>query len=275
MSESGRYHYYSVNNTKVLLHSSYSAGYQFLALTECHYSDQSQGSSGVQHRFGGGDKLSISVSAPLYSEDVTTKSVISLFSDNDIFPSWSEGIRKIPLHSSKISALINTLWSLAARQVDYNGIPFYSAFQITPDAVSRVLSQRGLSLSLYNLLEPVSANYSLLRWDEKFNAFVSEEMQVQGDSVTVDFGDAPDNALPELPESTAEKALSPLLGALPFLRDFKLNPHAGQCSTPSFTVFQREYSVTTHCDLFERYRALISLFFTLCLSFLGLRLLLK
>ncbi|AOJ57551.1 hypothetical protein AQ477_14320 [Burkholderia thailandensis] len=51
--------------------------------------------------------------------------------------------------------------------------------------------------------------------------------------------------------------LRPLLRMLPDLRSFTVPAHNAVCPRPSITLFDRQITVTSHCELAEQFRAKI------------------
>jgi hypothetical protein len=80
----------------------------------------------------------------------------------------------------------------------------------------------------------------------------------QGTGTEINWGPNPNVAAPALETTpTAAAILGPLVGLMPDLKNFAVPSHSGVCPTASFSVYQHDYVMSSHCTLFDNNRALI------------------
>lgn len=79
-----------------------------------------------------------------------------------------------------------------------------------------------------------------------------------GQGTQVDLGSDPNTPAPNLEATpTIQSIIGPITSLMPDLRNINVADQAGTCPQPSFTVFNRAYTVSSHCDLINNNRAVI------------------
>lgn len=182
-------------------------------------------------------------------------------------------LETVPLPAAQVASLINTAWQNASIRPDYVGIPFSPAVAVTTATVAEVLQARNISLSMADLLEPVSQTG---RWDIPvfnltLNQYVSNTYIEQVPEL--DFGPNPNTPAPSLkPPLSMSVILAPITNILPFMRDIDLRSRSAPCPTLDLNIdyFKKRYVLDSHCTLLNDNTPLISVFFTIFWTILSL-----
>lgn len=181
-----------------------------------------------------------------------------------------------PLNPAWVAGIANAAWEKAAEEQGYAGIPFPVNAPITPsDARAISGSQAGAWPNVGAFTNPVPVPAASggagtgvggvtgsTPWTvpaqpaNPASAVPVPANPGKGDQVNL--GPDPGIGAPSLEATpTAEMILNPVVGLMPDIRGFQVPGHSGVCPQPTFTVFDQTFTVSTHCDLFERYRTAI------------------
>lgn len=76
---------------------------------------------------------------------------------------------------------------------------------------------------------------------------------------------------PELNMPTAREILDPFNKFFPTLKNFKLKTQSATCPTWSFNIWNKTFTIESHCPLLEQQRQLIQLIFSIVWGFIALR----
>lgn len=182
-------------------------------------------------------------------------------------------LQNVPLTAAQVASLINTAWQNASVRPDYTGIPYSSAVSVSTATVTEVLQARNISLSMANLLEPVSqtGRWDLPVYNITLNQYVSNTYVEQVPEL--DLGPNPNTQAPALkPPLSMSVILAPITNILPFMRDIDLHSRAAQCPIFELDIeyFKKRYILDSHCALLNNNSPLISSFFIICWTMLSL-----
>jgi hypothetical protein len=201
-----------------------------------------------------------------------------------ISPSISPSTLAQPLPAAKLAQLANSLWQAAAASPNYQGMPYSATNPITAaDVQAWLAANPSLAPTLGDLLTPASATASSA-------VVISPTVQTSTgtsstptasltdvnvvntpnvnviNKISVDLGVDPGVGSPTLETTpTAQMILAPILGLFPTLRSFVVPAHTGVCPKPTFSAFNRNFVMDTHCTMFENHRS--SLYSTMILAF--------
>lgn len=217
-------------------------------------------------------KVSTKINKSLYinsnAKYIPQKPSIEVINIDDFNEDAAKSLDNTPLDVGVIRDLINNLWMEAMSQSDYNGVPLNSS--ITSSEVSNALSELGLSPTYLDLLSPISVSPGAeINIDISLNN--NSGNNTDGSNKT-DLGEDPKIASPELEETpTADEILKPVFDLLPFTQNFDIGSRPATCPVVSFSVFEHDYKIDSHCPLIEGNRAAIQTIFLIIWGFIALR----
>ncbi|ELE3265762.1 hypothetical protein RLQ96_000816 [Salmonella enterica subsp. enterica serovar Muenchen] len=173
------------------------------------------------------------------------------------------------LDNALVAKLINALLMEAATKEGYKGVPFSSSKPVTPSEVDSLLKQMNMTLTYADLFREADT-------DEKNYVINNTNVDVDIDTGTdIDLGDNPDIKPPELDEPpTGEQILKPVIELMPFVKDVNIATKDVQCPIWSFELWDKKYSVDSHCTLLEKIRPLLKAVFLLIWGVISLRIIL-
>lgn len=166
-----------------------------------------------------------------------------------------------PLSNEMLAAAANAAWKAMA--VNTGGLPWSSSDPITPaDVADWVEANPGLRPSVADALAPVSSGSAVvINPNQIVNPGSnpgSGPVATPGTGVEVDLGPNPNIAAPILePTPTAQQIIGPILNLMPDLKSFVVPSHSAICPRPNFTVFDRTYTIESHCGLIDGMRSVI------------------
>lgn len=249
--EVARYKYYGMDKEVFISHNGYSVVF-----------------SGREYYLGA---HTVTPSSSLAEQDNTspTESVIMMpLPMNQLL---LEELSRSALSASQIAAMINVAWRDAAAVPGYAGIDWPGVSVVTPAMIQEIIDARGLSPSKADLLSPVSDSG---RWDIPiYNITLNQYVSITYVEAVpdIDFGEFPDNPLPELPlVLPIDRILFPITDNLNFMKDFKLRARSATCPIFSFNVFNHDYTFREHCTLLNQSQSIISLFSIIAWTILSL-----
>lgn len=162
-----------------------------------------------------------------------------------------------PLAASAMAEMANALWRKAAA-ADPQVLPWSPANPIT---VAEAQAWREANPEAW----PTVGDFAAAVAPEGATSVPQPETTpgvgtTPGTGTQVDLGPDPNVGAPGLePIPTAQDIMAPGFSLMPDLRAFVMPQVEGQCPQPEFSVFDRAYSMTAHCDLFEQNRYVLQL----------------
>lgn len=177
-----------------------------------------------------------------------------------------------PLTAEQVASMYNAMLLSAAAQPDYQGLPFNSTNPVTATEVKTALSELALSNpTLADLFAKAGIGDQL---DFDVNVNVAPDTAVTpntGSNINNEQEDYDTPEYPELEMPTAEEILNPFKKFFPTLQNFKLKGQSAACPTWSFDIWNKHFTIDSHCGLLEEQRQLIQSIFTILWSFIALR----
>lgn len=205
------------------------------------------------------------INAYRYDEQKTRR-LFSIFNGGDVLllNSYLAGMSRKTIPAIAFASILNTAWATASSYPDYQGLPYSDSSRITESDVISVMNSRNVKPSAADMFVPVSdKGIYLMYWSDTHNSYVTEEVFDSSKKVEVDLGPNPGTEAPELVQGSLSDSLNPLFNVMPFLKNFRLDPHAATCPVWTYQVFGQAIPMTSFCTLAEQNRALISLFFVI------------
>lgn len=168
-----------------------------------------------------------------------------------------------PLTAQQLASLYNALLLLsAASQIDYQGIPFSISDPITAQEVAAELNSLGESARVGDLFSKAghsnSIELSLPEVNSSTTVITPTNPTTGKEIEEIDPSEA---EYPELEMPTAEEILDPFKKFFPTLQNFKLKGHSATCPTWSFDIWNKHFTIDSHCELLEEQRQLIQAIF--------------
>lgn len=184
---------------------------------------------------------------------------------------YLEYLDSVNVSPALLAEMINELWSEAAVNSAYDGMPFK---EVSPAEVTAAMSELGLSPTLLDMLSPVA---------ESAGAEVNIDITINnnpgsdtGENGGTDLGEDPGVEAPELEDTpTARDILSPVINLLPFAKEFEIGSRSASCPVVEFSLFERQYKIDSHCPLIEQNRSSVETIFLIIWGFVALRIMLS
>lgn len=177
-----------------------------------------------------------------------------------------------PLTAQQLASLYNALLLSAASQIDYQGIPFSISDPITAQEVAAELNSLGESARVGDLFSKAghsnSIELSLPEVNSSTTVITPTNPTTGKEIEEIDPSEA---EYPELEMPTAEEILDPFKKFFPTLQNFKLKGHSATCPTWSFDIWNKHFTIDSHCELLEEQRQLIQAIFGILWAFIALR----
>ena len=177
-----------------------------------------------------------------------------------------------PLTAEKVANMYNAMLLSAAAQSDYQGLPFNSTNPVTATEVRAALNELALSNpTLADLFAKAGTGDQL---DFDVNVDVAPNTSVSHNTGNNKNNEQEDYGTPEYPElemPTAQEILDPFKKFFPTLQNFKLKGLSATCPTWSFDIWNKHFTIDSHCGLLEEQRQLIQSIFTILWAFIALR----
>lgn len=175
------------------------------------------------------------------------------------------------LSSDALANVVNSAWQNAAAQPGYSGLPYSATSPVTPAEVQAwQFENPALNPTIGDLLVPAVAPGSAaipISVDAGGSANPNPSPDpnptptpvgttnvnvVNVPTVRVEWGADPGVAAPALEQTpTALAILSPLLNLMPSLRSFVVPSHSSVCPKPSFSMFQKQIVMESHCSVLD------------------------
>ncbi|ELI0534228.1 hypothetical protein Q8U12_002326 [Salmonella enterica] len=184
---------------------------------------------------------------------------------------YLEYLNSVRVSPALLADMINELWSEAAVNADYNGMPFKAVSQAE---VTSAMSELGLSPTLLDMLSPISDSAGAeVNIDITTN---NHSVKDTGSNSNIDPEEDPDVKEPELEETpTAREILTPVINLLPFTKEFNIGSRSASCPVVEFSVFNHQYRIDSHCPLIEQNRSAVETIFLIIWGFVALRIILS
>ncbi|CQD54921.1 Uncharacterised protein [Yersinia enterocolitica] len=184
---------------------------------------------------------------------------------------YLEYLDSVSVSPALLADMINELWSEAAVNADYNGLPFK---EVSPAEVTSAMSELRLSPTLLDMLSPVSDSAGA---DVNIDITINNNSGSDtGNNGNIDLGEDPGVKEPELEETpTARDILTPIINLLPFTNEFNIGSRSASCPVVEFSVFNHQYRIDSHCPLIEQNRSAVETIFLIIWGFVALRIILS
>lgn len=258
---SGQNYAYNINGHSVSLMSSYKVKLSSPFTQSCTLNDRPVTEKGGYFPL---IDTSVFVSASGYEERNINNYIPDIFNGSDalLLNSYMSAMSRKIIPALAFSTLLNMAWSEASASPDYKGIPYSENYRITESDVLSVMNNRNVNPSAADAYAQIpEQGVYLMYWSDTHNSYVTQEVFDASKKVEVDLGPNPGTEAPELVQGALSDALNPLFNVMPFLKNFRLDPHAASCPVWTYQVFGQVIPMTSFCTLAEDNRALISLFF--------------
>ncbi|HAX0011702.1 hypothetical protein FHA58_23775 [Escherichia coli] len=184
---------------------------------------------------------------------------------------YLEYLDSVSVSPALLADMINELWSEAAVNADYNGLPFK---EVSPAEVTSAMSELRLSPTLLDMLSPVSDSAGA---DVNIDITINNNSGSDtGNNGNIALGEDPGVKEPELEETpTARDILTPIINLLPFTNEFNIGSRSASCPVVEFSVFNHQYRIDSHCPLIEQNRGAVETIFLIIWGFVALRIILS
>ena len=174
------------------------------------------------------------------------------------------------LNPAIVAGLANSAWQRAASQPGYDGLPYPQSNPITSTEVSNWTNANPqYTPTVRDFVSPnptTTANPQPWGLPSNPTATTTSPATTPNANTTnpasanplQNLGPDPGTGAPQLePTPTAQQILQPILSLLPSLRNFSVNPHAGTCPKPSFSVVGKSITMDAHCTLIDNNKAVM------------------
>ncbi|EHX6292058.1 hypothetical protein K1940_004044 [Salmonella enterica subsp. enterica serovar Larochelle] len=258
---SGENRSYNINGHSVSLMSSYRVKLSSPFTTSCMLNDRPVTQKGGHMPL---IDTSVFVNAPGYENGKVDSYIPDIFNGSDalLLNSYMSAMSRKIIPALAFSSLLNMAWAEASAYPDYKGIPYSEIYRITESDVLSVMNNRNVNPSAADAYAQIpEQGVFLMYWSDTHNSYVTQEVFDASKKAEVDLGPNPGIEAPELVQGELSDALNPLFNVMPFLKNFRLDPHAASCPVWTYQVFGQAIPMTSFCTLAEDNRALISLFF--------------
>ncbi|MDH6146084.1 MULTISPECIES: hypothetical protein [Paraburkholderia] len=188
-----------------------------------------------------------------------------------------------PLNPALLAALVGALWSQAAEDDGYSGLPYPVNAPPTSGQAQDVETSLGGSAGAPSVGSVTSGSGTLTGANpsDPFSMPAGTTTGTgtgtgtstgtgtgtttatdPGSGAQVNLGPDPGIGAPSLESiPTAAQILAPLLGLMSDLKAWAVPAHTSQCPEPSFDLWGTTYTFTTQCDLLEQYGSGITIGF--------------
>lgn len=177
-----------------------------------------------------------------------------------------------------LAQLANQLWLDAASQPGYEGVPHPGY-----DAISQWDAQNWLNQypdawpTVQDLVRSMPRD-RIESWTLPAPNGSQEPVPEPGTNPEpgVDLGPDPGIGQPDLESiPTAQMIIEPLTRFFPELKNYQVNMPAGECPRPSFSTFDKFFTISSHCDLLEQNQNVIQVFMLAAFGILSLLVVLR
>jgi hypothetical protein len=179
--------------------------------------------------------------------------------------------KSIDVNTQTMASLINYLWQQAASKPGYAGLPYLATEPIlSSDVDSFKAANPAIYPKVSALVTPIPTGSNGL-YPSSSTTPTSGAQIVPATSTNsttainpstssqINLGADPATPSPVLETTpTAEMILAPILSMMPTLKSFAVPTHSGICPTPNILIFNRNFSMHSHCDLLEQLRTTIA-----------------
>jgi hypothetical protein len=164
----------------------------------------------------------------------------------------------------------NALWSQAATEEGYAGLPYPVNAPVTSGEAAGVEGQLGtsaptvgsLTAGAGTLTGAGSMPFGVTTPASTSGASAVPVATDPGSGAQVNLGPDPGIGSPSLETvPTAAQILAPILGLMADLKAWAVPAHTSECPEPSFELWGQTYAFTTQCDLLDQYGSQITVAF--------------
>lgn len=172
------------------------------------------------------------------------------------------------LNPQVLAAMTDALWSQAATEQGYAGLPYPVNAPATTSQAQGVEDQLGAAAPTVGSVVGGAGSLSGVSSTAPFSTSAPAASNPAsavpvatnpGSGAQVNLGPDPGIGAPSMEQTpTARQILSPVLNLLPDLRSWVVPAHTGQCPEPTVDLFGQTFSFTTQCTFAEQYRPQIT-----------------
>ncbi|WP_250501746.1 hypothetical protein [Caballeronia sp. AZ7_KS35] len=206
---------------------------------------------------------------------------------SQIYPQLTDAAKKAQVDPMTLAQMVNMTWQRASMQPGYQGLPYSVSSPVTSaDVQPWVQANPSSAPTLDDLFRPAAdPNAQTVpisptvtpstspSTDPTTNPGTNPSTDPTTDPTTstnpcavphacvmdVDVRGDPGAPAPTLENTpTIDMILGPIFNLFPDLKAWTVPAHTGSCPTPSFDAFGHTYTMTTQCDLAEKYRTEIT-----------------
>ncbi|WP_340676165.1 hypothetical protein [Paraperlucidibaca sp.] len=160
------------------------------------------------------------------------------------------------LSPAYVAAVANIMWSRAAMEPGYDGVPYSNSKQITSNDVKAWMDANpNYTPTVADFTSPAPSSSSTA-YTLPGTATSSAPQAINPNATSTPLNLGPDPAIdaPTLQSTpTAEAILSPALDLMPDLKNLVLPETTAECPKPILYVFDTEIEFSAHCILLEDY----------------------
>jgi hypothetical protein len=204
---------------------------------------------------------------------------------SQIYPNLSDAAKKAQVDPGTLAQMVNMTWQRASMQPGYQGLPYTISTPVTSadvqpwiqanpsaaptlDDLFRPATDAGSStVPISPTASPSTSTGSNPGTNPGGNTGTSPSTDPSTDTsanpcatphtcvMDVDVRGDPSTPAPTLENTpTIDMILGPIFNLFPDLKGWTVPAHSGSCPTPSVDLFGHTYTMTSHCDLAEKYR---------------------
>lgn len=163
-----------------------------------------------------------------------------------------------PVSNELLAAAANAAWKAMANA--NSGFPWSASDPITPaDVAAWKASNPDIVPTVGDAVSTVAASgSSSVVIPQQGAGSQTGPGTSEGTGTKIDLGPNPNVPFPTLESTpTANQILDPAFNLMPDIKNFAVPSHTSTCPKPSFTVFGKAYSVSSHCGLIDDNRSVI------------------
>lgn len=178
------------------------------------------------------------------------------------------------LNPAALVNLINGLAGQAVVQEGYEGIPLEKPFTVAE--LTAAANAVGIKLDKGLLYSPVTVPQSWVNAIPNTDTDIHVNPGTNTDiDTSVDLGEDPGIKAPELEKPpTGEEILKPVTELMPDIKNLSISSKDVQCPVWSFELWDKKYSIDSHCELLEKIRPILKAVFLLIWGVISLRIIL-
>lgn len=175
--------------------------------------------------------------------------------------------------ASQLAGILNGMAGQVVTGETYKGIPLDRPF--TASEIAAAANAAGVPLNPGIMYQPVTLPSVWTNAIPKDHPH-DKDSDYDDDSPSIDLGENPNIKSPELEKPpTGQEILQPIIDLMPFVKDINVSAKDVQCPKWNFEIWDKSYSVDSHCSLLEKIRTLLKAVFLLIWGIVSLRIILS